>query len=142
MDAPAEKRPTILIVDDSPDSVALLSSLLRADYRVKVAISGERALAIVRDHEAPDLILLDIVLPDLDGYEVCKRLKANPATVAIPVIFLSAKADAGDEKRGLDLGAVDYITKPVSPSLVMAKVKTHLHPKHAGDLAGSDKGET
>ena len=107
-----EKRATILIVDDSPDSVALLSSLLKDTYRVKVAITGEKALAIAAGEEPPDLILLDIMMPGMDGYEACRRLKQNPTTAAIPVIFLTAKSETMDEEKGFELGAEDYIAKP------------------------------
>lgn len=129
MDAPSEKKPTILAVDDSPDSLALISSLLRGSYRVKVAISGERALAVVDAHEAPDLILLDVAMPGLDGFEVCRILKANPATADIPVIFLSATSKMADEEKGLGLGAVDYISKPVNPSLLLARIASQLRLK-------------
>jgi putative two-component system response regulator len=128
------RKAVVLIVDDSPDSVALLSTLLKAAYRVKVAITGEKALAIVADGDVPDLILLDIMMPDLDGYEVCRRLKQNPETADIPVIFLTAKSDADDEEKGLGLGAVDYIAKPISPPIVMARIKTHLHVKSVSDF--------
>ena len=110
-----EKKAVLLIVDDSPDNLAFLSSLLRSSYRVKVAISGEKALDIVAEDEKPDLILLDIMMPGLDGYEVCRRLKRDPESSQIPVIFLTAKSDVVDEEIGLSLGAVDYITKPASP---------------------------
>jgi len=129
-----QKKPTVLIVDDSPDSIALLSSLLRAIYRVKVAISGPKALAIAAGDEAPDLILLDIVMPGMDGYEVCKRLKLDPRTADIPVIFLTGKTDSLDEERGFELGAEDYITKPPSPHIVLARIRTHLRLKAARDF--------
>jgi Response regulator containing a CheY-like receiver domain and an HD-GYP domain len=127
-------RPTILIVDDSPDNVTLLGSLLKGHYRVKAAIDGDRALAIAFGEEPPDLVLLDIVMPGMDGYEVCGRLKARPETADIPVIFLTAKTDSADEEKGLGLGAVDYIMKPISPAIVMARVATHLHLKNARDF--------
>lgn len=129
-----EKKATVLIVDDSPDSVALLSSLLRSQYHVKVAISGERALAILASGDSPDLILLDIVMPDMDGYEVCRRLKLHAKTQEIPVIFLTSRSDAEDEERGFALGAVDYITKPISPPIVLARVSTHLRLKNVRDF--------
>lgn len=127
-------RPTILVVDDTPDNLALMSGLLKDTYRVKLANHGEKALEIAAADPAPDLILLDIMMPGIDGYEVCARLKFNPATRDIPVIFLTAKAEIEDEKKGLDLGAVDYITKPVSPPIVMARVKAQLELKAAADF--------
>jgi putative two-component system response regulator len=134
------KRATVLVVDDSPDSVALLGSLLKDSYRVKVAIDGEKALAIAAGDEAPDLILLDIMMPDMDGYEVCRRLKRNPRTAEIPVIFLTAKSEAVDEEKGLELGAEDYIAKPPSPPIVMARIGTHIRLKSVGDFL-KDKNE-
>ena len=119
-------RQTILIVDDIPDNVDVLSSVLRSQYKVKAALNGERALKIAAGESKPDMILLDIMMPDMDGYEVCRKLKANPATAKIPVIFITAKDQDEDEALGLELGAVDYITKPVSPQLVLARVHTHL----------------
>lgn len=130
-------KETILIVDDAPDSVALLSSFLKASYRIMVAITGEKALAIAASEEAPSLMLLDIIMPDMDGYEVCRRLKENPKTAGIPVIFLTAKAEIVDEEMGFELGAEDYITKPPSPPIVLARVKTHLRLKAARDFLKS-----
>ena len=126
-------RSTILVVDDTPDNLALMSGLLADHYRVKVASSGEKALRIASSDSAPDLILLDIMMPGLDGYAVCARLKSDPRTATIPVIFLTAKSDMEDEKRGLELGAVDYITKPISPPIVMARVRNHLSLKAVTD---------
>ncbi len=119
-------RPVILVVDDTPDNLALMSGLLKDDYKVKVANGGEKALAIAAADPPPDLVLLDIMMPGMDGYEVCRRLKADPTTRDIPVIFLTAKREVEDEQRGLDLGAVDYLTKPVSPPIVLARVRNHL----------------
>jgi two-component system sensor histidine kinase/response regulator len=119
-------KATILVVDDTPDNLILMSDLLTGDYQVKVANGGERALAIATSDSPPDLILLDIMMPDIDGYEVCRRLKCDDRTADIPVIFLTAKSEQEDEKKGLELGAVDYITKPISPPIVMARVKNHL----------------
>ena len=125
------ERQTLLIVDDTPDNIALLSGLLKNRYRIKVATEGERALRIAALDPPPDLILLDIMMPGMDGYEVCQRLKANPHTTGIPVIFLTAKVQVEDEEKGLKLGAVDYITKPISPPIVLARVETHLTLKNA-----------
>ncbi|MDO8311760.1 MAG: hybrid sensor histidine kinase/response regulator, partial [Sideroxyarcus sp.] len=119
-------KATILVVDDTPDNLALMNNLLKDDYQVKIAHSGEKALRIALSDSPPALILLDIMMPDMDGYEVCRRLKLDPRTRNIPVIFLTAKAEPEDEKKGLELGAVDYNTKPISPPIVMARVKNHL----------------
>ncbi|MBF0192645.1 MAG: two-component system response regulator [Magnetococcales bacterium] len=126
-------RATVLVVDDTPDNLSLMSGLLKELYKVKVANSGERALKIALSDTPPDLILLDIMMPGMDGYEVCRRLKGNVATRDIPVIFLTAKAEVEDERRGLELGAVDYLTKPVSPPIVMVRVKNHLALKASTD---------
>ncbi|WP_272918714.1 response regulator [Malikia spinosa] len=125
---------TILVVDDTPANLSLMTGLLRDEYKVKAAIDGEKALRIAQSSPAPDLILLDIMMPGMDGYEVCRRLKADPATRDIPVIFLTAKSGVEDEKMGLDLGAVDYITKPISPPIVMARVRNHLVLKASADF--------
>ena len=122
------ERPTVLVVDDTPTNLSLLANLLKDQYRVKVANSGAKALALVAD-ALPDLVLLDIMMPEMDGYEVCRRLKADPATRHVPVIFLTAKTDVEDEQEGFAVGAVDFIHKPISPPLVAARVKTHLEIK-------------
>lgn len=133
-------KETILVVDDTPDNLTLMSNLLKETYKVKVANNGEKALKIALGDNPPDLILLDIMMPEMDGYEVCLHLKSEAKTRDIPVIFLTAKADIEDEKKGLDLGAVDYITKPVSPPIVLARIKTHLQLKAAADFL-RDKNE-
>ncbi|PIM53535.1 two-component system response regulator [Roseateles chitinivorans] len=125
---------TVLVVDDTPDNLALMSELLRDRYRVKIANNGEKALRIAGAEPRPDLILLDVMMPGMDGHEVCERLKADPATRDVPVIFLTARSDVADETRGLALGAVDYITKPISPPIVMARVRTHLRLKASADF--------
>lgn len=129
-----DAKPTVLVVDDTPDNLTLMSELLMERYRVRVANSGERALKIAASDDVPDLILLDIMMPGMDGYEVCTRLKADAATRDIPVIFLTAKVTVEDEERGLALGAVDYITKPISPPIVLARVATQLALKGAADF--------
>ena len=131
---------TILVVDDTPANLSLMTGLLRDDYKVKAAIDGEKALRIAQSDTPPDLILLDIMMPGMDGYEVCRQLKANPRTRDIPIIFLTAKTGIDDEKLGLDLGAVDYITKPISPPIVMARVRNHLMLKASADFLRSKAG--
>jgi len=128
------RKATILVVDDTPDNLALMSNLLKTDYKVKIANNGEHALRIAATGAAPDLILLDIMMPGMDGYEVCRRLKHSPATANIPVIFLTARTEVEDEQKGLELGAADYIAKPVSPPIVMARVKNHLSLKMMADF--------
>ncbi len=127
-------KPTVLVVDDTPDNLALMQSLLKDHYKVKGANNGERALKIARTDRPPDLILLDIMMPGMDGYEVCRQLKAEAATRDIPVIFLTAKTQVEDEQRGFELGAVDYITKPISPPIVLARVRTQLMLKATADF--------
>ncbi|MBY0238918.1 MAG: two-component system response regulator [Burkholderiaceae bacterium] len=128
------RKPVVLVVDDTPDNLSLISGLLSNRYTVKVAPNGERALKIAHSDNRPDLVLLDIMMPDMDGYEVCRRLKKDPATADIPVIFLTAKSQVEDEQAGFSLGAVDYITKPVSPPILMARVRTHLQLKASSDF--------
>jgi putative two-component system response regulator len=120
-----DEQTAIMVVDDSPDNIDVLRGILSANYSVKAAINGKQALKIAESNK-PDLILLDVMMPEMDGYEVCKKLKANPLTQDIPVIFVTAKSQTMDEEKGFELGAVDYITKPISPSIVNARVKTHL----------------
>lgn len=127
-------RPVVLVVDDTPDNLALMSALLRDDHKVKVANGGEKALRIARTPPHPDLILLDVMMPDVDGYAVCRALKADPATRDIPVVFLTALAEQEDERIGLELGAVDYITKPISAPILQARVRNHLALKAAADF--------
>ena len=127
-----EKKITILAVDDTPANIDAVKGVLSKTYFVQAAVNGMMALKIV-DKKRPDLILLDIMMPKIDGYEVCRRLKDNPDTKDIPVIFLTAKSDVSDETKGLELGAVDYITKPISPSILLERVKNHLELKKARD---------
>lgn len=128
------ERSTILVVDDSPDNLSLISGLLKDLYKLKVANNGEKAIKIAQTDSKPDLILLDIMMPGLSGYDVCKMLKADTATRDIPIIFLTAMAGAEDEKKGLELGGADYITKPISPPILLARVKTQLQNKAAADF--------
>ena len=127
-------RPLVLVVDDTPENLAMMAELLRDDYRVRVARNGDIALRLARAEPLPELILLDIMMPVMDGYEVCRRLKADPVTENIPIIFLTAKSEVEDETMGLSLGAVDYIVKPISPAIVMARLRTHLTLKSATDF--------
>lgn len=120
------ERRTILVVDDMPEIVALISATLESDYDVRVATNGSKALQIVGSLHPPDLILLDIGLPGMDGYQVCESLQADRLTRDIPVIFLTGKTDIQDEIKGFELGAVDYITKPLSPPKLRARIKTQL----------------
>jgi len=117
-------KPSILIVDDSPDNLSLMAGLLLNHYTVKTAIAGAQVMKIAVT-EQPDVILLDIMMPDLDGYEVCRRLKADSLTSQIPVIFLTSKTDSESEQLGMTVGAVDYITRPVTPAILMSRVKAH-----------------
>ena len=128
------EKAVVLVVDDTPDNLNLMRNLLKDDYRVRLANGAEAAFRSVQAGTPPDLILLDIMMPDIDGYEVCRRLQADPATRRIPIIFLTAKSEVEDEALGLSLGAVDYITKPVVPAIVMARVKTHLAQKRVQDF--------
>lgn len=116
----------VLIVDDTPTNIGVISGVLKDSFRAKVATNGEKALVIASGPEKPDLILLDVTMPGMDGYEVCRRLKARAVTRDIPVIFLTAKTDADDEEKGFAVGAVDYVHKPFSGPLVLARVKTQL----------------
>ncbi len=125
---------TILVVDDAPENLQVLNAVLKDHYRVKVATSGERALALAAGGEQPDLILLDVMMPGMDGYEVCCRLKSDPRTRSIPVLFVSARDEEQDEAKGLALGAIDYIVKPIRPSIVQARVRNHLELKRSRDL--------
>jgi len=127
-----DDKSLILIVDDVPDNLILASALLKDFYKVKVTTSGEMALAIAQA-DLPDLILLDIVMPEMDGYETCSRLKADPVLKQIPVMFLTAMGEIESEEKGFALGAVDYIVKPLTPSLLLARVKTQLLLKRALD---------
>ena len=125
--------PTLLVVDDTPENLAVLGELLQPEYVVRAATNGIRALQIAATNPQPELILLDVMMPDMDGYEVLARLKADPRTAAIPVIFITAMDRMEDEEHGLNSGAVDYITKPLRPAIVLARVRTQLDLKHARD---------
>ncbi|ARD23334.1 MULTISPECIES: two-component system response regulator [Shewanella] len=129
----SNKQKSILVIDDTPANIDVVKGVLSDTYQIKVAVSGVMALKIL-EKQTPDLILLDIMMPEMDGYEVCKRIKHQPNTKDIPVIFLTAKAQEEDESKGLSLGAVDYITKPISPPILKERVKNHLMLKEAQDF--------
>lgn len=119
-------RRTILVVDDTPSNLVVLNAILKDQYKLRIATHGQLALELAQRDPVPDLILLDVMMPDIDGFEVCRRLKANPLTAEIPVIFLTAKIQESDEIEGFDVGAADYIHKPLVPAIVLTRVKTHL----------------
>lgn len=129
-----QQKQTILIVDDSPENITVLGALLRTDYTVRIATNGDKALKIMESGNPPDLILLDVMMPGMDGYEVCRRLKADSRTQNIPVIFITAKTSEEDEVKGFMMGAVDYVTKPFSPVVIKARVRTHVELKRYRDF--------
>lgn len=120
-----QDRPVVLVVDDAAESIDVARGVLGVEYQVKAAISGAKALDII-EQNLPDLVLLDVMMPDMSGYEVCRRLKQNPRTAAIPVVFATTLSDAESEATGLALGAVDYVTKPYVPALLRSRIKTHI----------------
>ena len=128
-----DARSTVLVVDDTPENLLVLGEILQPEFRVRVANGGARALVVAHTKPPPDLILLDVMMPGLDGYAVLERLRGDPVTALVPVIFVTALDAVQDEERGLALGAVDYITKPVRAAIVRARVRTHLLLKHARD---------
>jgi len=125
--------PRILIVDDEPLNIEVLNGLLRDHYSITVAMNGEQALKAASSKTKPDLILLDIMMPEMDGYEVCRKLKADQNTKEIPVIFVTAMNSNDDETKGFDVGAVDYITKPIRTAVAIARINTHLELKSQRD---------
>jgi phosphoserine phosphatase RsbU/P len=126
-----EEKKLVLVVDDAPENLHAVHSILKNDFKVRVATSGTKALELVLIKPRPDLILLDVMMPEMDGFEVCGILKSNPETRDIPVIFLTGKIEADDETKGFQVGAVDYIHKPFSPAVVRARVHTHLGLREA-----------
>lgn len=130
----AEKEKLILLVDDDPAVLGVLKACLRPHYQIRIAMQGQVALELARLHPLPDLILLDVKLPDMDGYDICFALKQDAATAVIPVVFLSSTTDVDDVTLGLELGAVDFVSKPVKSPILLARVKTHLRLREAGDL--------
>lgn len=129
-----KEKPTVLIVDDMTTNLLILSDLLKDEYQIKIAKNGQKALDIVHSSDEVDIILLDIMMPDIDGYEVCRELKSNPKTKNIPIIFVTAKDNDEDEEYGLNLGAIDYITKPFNKAIVKLRIKNHLELKLKSDL--------
>lgn len=128
------RRSSVLVVDDSPDNLKLIGGLLKDLYRVKIATDGEKALAIARGPSTPDLILLDVMMPGMSGYDVCRLLKSDPLTQNIPIIFLTALSSDQDESEGLEIGGADYVTKPVNPRVLLARVKTQIENKASSDF--------
>lgn len=131
---------TVLVVDDTKDNLTVIGELLEPHYRVRLALSGERALKVAQLDPRPDLILLDVMMPEMDGYATLERLRAIPATRTIPVIFVTAMSAMEDEERGLRLGAVDYVTKPIRPAILLARVNTHIELKRAKDWLEDQNG--
>ncbi|PZP92445.1 MAG: two-component system response regulator [Variovorax paradoxus] len=136
MTTETDRRPRVLLVDDEPTNLQVLRGILQADYRLLYARDGATALKLARE-EKPDLLLLDVMMPGMSGHEVCRTLKADAITQSIPVVFVTALSDAGDEAQGFDAGAVDYIIKPVSPPVVRARVRTHLSLVRMDELKAS-----
>jgi len=130
----SENQEVVLVIDDTAENLALINEVLRGEFKVKVAPSGARGLQLAQAEIPPDLILLDIMMPEMDGYAVLRKLQSDARTRDIPVIFLTAMSTIDDERRGLELGAVDYITKPISPPIVQARVRNHLQLKGARDF--------
>jgi diguanylate cyclase (GGDEF)-like protein len=130
---PPPRRPRLLVVDDQPINIRALYEVFAADHQILMATGGDQAIALCLSQQ-PDLVLLDVMMPGLDGFEVCRRLKADPATRGIPVIFVTAQTDVVAETIGLDAGAVDFIAKPINPQIVRARVRTHLTLKAQADL--------
>ncbi|RUP28182.1 MAG: response regulator, partial [Curvibacter sp.] len=137
---PSKEKPVVLVVDDTPENLSLMSAVLKDHYKVRVASKGERALQIAQATPSPDIILLDVMMPEMDGYEVCRRLKQDPRSVHIPVLFLTAKTDIESESAGFNVGGVDYIAKPISPPVVLARVHAQLQLKRMADFLRDKNG--
>lgn len=128
------KRPKILIVDDVPANIKMLREVLKSNYDISFATNGREAIDLLKSGDVPDLILLDIMMPEMDGYEVCRTIKSEPLTAKIPVIFITSKDDEADEIKGFEAGAVDYVTKPFSIPVVNARVQTHVELKQQREI--------
>jgi len=126
MNADRIEKQIILVIDDTPENIILMKDILSPAYKIKAATSGKKGIDIATNQPRPDLILLDVMMPDMDGYEVCRQLKKNPKTFHIPIIFVTALSQERDERKGFDLGAVDFITKPISAPILEARVRTHI----------------
>ncbi len=135
--AASSKRPTVLVVDDEPFNLSLMDEILNKNYTIQKANNGPEALELAFA-APPDLILIDVMMPNMDGYEVCRRLKKNPATIEVPVIFITAKNEVKDEELGFSVGASDFIHKPISAPIVAARVRTHLKIKFLQDYLRSE----
>ncbi len=134
MEKATSQKPTVLVVDDSPENLSMAASLLKDLYQVKIATDGEKAVKIAFSYEQIDLILLDVMMPGMDGYEVCKKLKTDPKTFYIPVIFMTSKTEVDDVLMGFEVGAVDYITKPIVGPILLARIRTHIRLKKITDI--------
>ncbi len=121
-----EKKYTILIVDDEPTNVAVLNAILRSNYKVRAALNGFDAIKIARSHPHPDLILLDIIMDEVDGFEVCEILKADNDTKHIPIVFVTALNESKSEKKGIEIGAIDFFSKPYSAPIIIKRIENHL----------------
>jgi sigma-B regulation protein RsbU (phosphoserine phosphatase) len=141
MNAIEESQPRILIVDDMPENIRVLAGLLKGKYKQAVARDGASALDLALGSNKPDLILLDVMMPEMDGYEVCRRLKSVPETEDIPVIFITARDEVEDEALGFEVGAVDYVTKPFNPTIVKARVRTQLELRHKTEIIRRERSE-
>jgi putative two-component system response regulator len=130
----SDPRPIVLVIDDTPDTLVQMRGILNEHFRTRLASSGQAGLDMAAGTPRPDLILLDMMMSDIDGYEVLTRLKASPVTTAIPVIFLTARSDDEDEEKGLALGAADYLTKPIRPPILLARVRNHILIKQASEF--------
>src|SRR5438477_4547233 len=135
-------QPVVLVVDDEPANIETLAAALEDDYDVRFGMTGHEGLALARTEPVPDVVLLDVMLPDLNGYDICTQLRADDATAHVPVIFVTALSDPQEEAKGFEIGAVDYIVKPFSPTIVRARVRTQLEMKRSREslqrLAGTD----
>lgn len=136
----SSERPTVMVIDDEPFNLSLMDGVLNKDYTVKKVSSGSEALKLAFA-DSPDLFLVDVMMPTMDGFEVCRQLKKNPATMHVPVIFITAKNEIKDEELGFSVGASDFIHKPISAPIVAARVRTHLKIKFMQDYLRSENAK-